>query len=298
MTAVASCVIGSYPVTVPTSELMASYFQGEEVSWKPYIADAVGDMVDAGLDLVSDGQTRDPFVQLVTRKLDGCRVRARTEVVGPIEYREFITVPDQVLVRTLIPRCTGIVGVLTGPFTLAKSCVNSYYSTEEDLCFAFAQALAKEAEALSPFVDVLSIDEPWFANELPDYAEEELKVVVDSVCCPTRLHVCGDVASIVPRLLDMPVQILSHEFKASPHLFKAFQDHPGDKEMCIGSVRSDTASVEPVEEIVAHLQRASDVFGSRIVQVAPDCGQRLLPREAAFHKLQNLRQATEVVYGR
>ncbi|MCK4814340.1 hypothetical protein KA005_01105 [bacterium] len=96
----------------------------------------------------------------------------------------------------------------------------------------------------------------------------------------------------------MPVDILSHEFKASPKLFDAFNDYNISKKICLGAVRSDDAKVEPIEEIVEHIQRARDVFGEQIVQLAPDCGQRMLPRDAAFHKLQNLVKAGEKVYGR
>jgi len=294
---VLSSVVGSYPVAIPPMELMAQYFAGEEVSWHPYIADAVGDMVEAGIELVSDGQTRDPFVQLFTRRLGGCRVRARTEVVGPIEYCEGITVRDAQVVRRVVGPSTKVLGVVTGPFTLMKSCVDLFYRDERACCLAFAEALRQEAVALSWFVDMVSVDEPWFANELPEYAEEAIGVVTRDVTSPVRLHVCGDVERIVGRLVGMPVDVLSHEFKASPRLFEAFEEYPSEKGMCVGAVRADDARVEEVEEIVAHLERAEAVFGERVVQVAPDCGLRMLPREVAFQKLQRLQQAKERVYG-
>jgi 5-methyltetrahydropteroyltriglutamate--homocysteine methyltransferase len=294
---VTSTVIGSYPVTVPGSELMASYFDGEAVSWYPYIADAVGDMVEAGIEVVSDGQTRDPFIELFVRRLGGCRVRARPEVVGPIEFRGGITSGDASVVRRLVLPSTKIVGVLTGPFTLMKSVVDVFYRDERECCVGFAAALRREAEALSWFVDMVSIDEPWFSNELPEYAEEVVGMISQGLSCPVRLHVCGNVARIVDRLVGMPVDVLAHEFKASPGLFDAFREHSCEKGMCIGSVRSDDVRLESVEEIVSHLRRAESVFGERVVQVSPDCGLRLLPREVAFRKLVALQQAKEAVYG-
>ena len=294
---ITSSVVGSYPIVVPGSELMAQYFAGENVSWYPYITDAVGDMTEAGIEVVSDGQTRDPFIQLFTRRLGGCRVRARTEVVGPIVYRGGITVDDVQVVRRLVSPSTKIVGVLSGPFTLMKSCIDLFYHDERACCLGFAEALRQEAAALSWFVDEVSIDEPWFANELPAYAEEAIGVISEGLSCPMRLHVCGDVSRIVHRLVGMPVDVLSHEFKASPKLFDAYLQYPSEMGMCIGSVRSDDVRVESVEEVVAHLRRAEEVFGRRVVQVAPDCGQRMLPREVAFAKLRCLQQAKEVVYG-
>ena len=67
--------------------------------------------------------------------------------------------------------------------------------------------------------------------------------------------------------------------------------------MCIGSVRSDDAVVESVEDIVMHVNKAIAIFDKNVVQIAPDCGQRLLPRTIAFQKLKNLAAAGEILNG-
>ncbi len=67
--------------------------------------------------------------------------------------------------------------------------------------------------------------------------------------------------------------------------------------MCVGAVRSDDVAVESVEEIVAHVRKALAIFDTNVIQIAPDCGQRLLPRETAFHKLHNLTIAGEIING-
>jgi 5-methyltetrahydropteroyltriglutamate--homocysteine methyltransferase len=293
--AVQTSVIGSYPVSLNTLELMQNYFSEKTTSWEQYIHQATSEMVSAGIDIVSDGQTRDPFIQLFTRRLGGCRVRDRTEIVGPVEYLGPITVLDQQYVRRLLPRNTGLLGVLTGPYTLAKSCVDVYYHDEKQLCFDFAEALRKEAEHLRKYVDVISIDEPFFSHGMPEYAKELLTIITAHLSCPTRLHACGDVSAVVAQLVELPVDILSHEFKASPHLFDAFKDYPCTKQLCIGSVRSDDARIEPVEEIVSHVRKAFDVFGENVVQLAPDCGQRLQSHDVAYQKLQHLAKAGAMI---
>lgn len=281
-------VIGSYPIYLDPLELMQHYFSGNEPKWERYIKEAVHDMTTAGINFISDGQTRDPFIQLFTRHLRGCRVRQRTEIVGPIRYDHPITISDQIYVKGLLPPKVGLIGVLTGPYTLMKSSVNSFYSDEKQLCFDFAAAVHNEAELLQKHVDFISIDEPFFSNELPEYAQELIGTITTGLSCPTRLHVCGDVSRIIPQLVDMPVDILSHEFKASPFLFELFEQYSCSKQMCIGAVRSDDVTVEPVDEIVMHVQKALDVFGDNVIQIAPDCGQRMLPRDIAFQKLQHL----------
>jgi 5-methyltetrahydropteroyltriglutamate--homocysteine methyltransferase len=285
---ITTSVIGSYPVPLNTTEMINEYFLGNLPSWYPYITQAVREMVSAGICLVSDGQTRDPFIQLFTRHLSGCRVRQRTEIIGPVEFTHPITLHDQIHAKKRLPRNVHLIGVLTGPYTLTKSSIDSFYHDEKQLCFDFATALRHEAELLQNYVELISIDEPFFSNELPEYAKELLNTITAGLSCPTRLHVCGDVSKIISQLVDMPVDILSHEFKASPFLFEAFQQYPCKKQMCIGAVRSDDLRVEPVEEIIAHVQKAADVFGEHILQIAPDCGQRLLPPEIAFRKLQHL----------
>jgi len=290
-------VIGSYPVNVENMDIMNGYFSQTMVSWDKYIKSAVNDMVGSGIELISDGQTRDPFVNIFTRKLKGCRIRDRTEIIDKVEFDGPITVEDQKYVRDLIPKDRQLIGLITGPFTLTKSSVDLFYNDEKELAFDFAKALRQEAQLLQKHVDMISIDEPFFSMELPEYGKELIKTITKDLSCPTRLHVCGDVSKIVSDVLDMPVDILSHEFKASPKLFNAFKQHNIAKNICLGSVRSDNSRVEPVDEIVEHINKGIDVFGNKISQIAPDCGQRILPRDAALQKLQNLVKAGEEVYG-
>ncbi len=290
-------VIGSYPIPINTQDLMNDYFTEQLTSWSKYIEQAVHDMKTAGITYVSDGQTRDPFIQLFTRKLKGCRIRERTEIIGHVRYQAPITVTDQIFAKRLLPRHVRLIGVITGPYTLTKSSVDSFYHDEKELAFDFAHALRKEAELLAKHVDFISIDEPVFSNELPEYASELIQTITEGLSRPTRLHVCGDVSRIIPQLVDMPVDVLSHEFKASPHLFDVFVEYPCRKNICVGAVQSDDVRIESIEEIVTHVKKAITVFNGNVVQIAPDCGQRLLPRDIAFQKLKNLAAAGEILNG-
>jgi len=291
-------VIGSYPITIDTMDLMKQYFNGEEISWKPYIREAVEDMVKAGIKLVSDGQTRDPFTNIFLRKLRGCRVRDRVEVVDEISYVEPITLEDIVYAKSLLPEGYKILGLIVGPHTLSEYVIDSYYNDKKELAFAFAEAMREEAMVLQDIVDMISIDEPFLSTSYPSYARELIESITRNIRIPTRMHVCGDVSSIAPEIIDMPVDVLSHEFKATPKLFDIFKEYPSKIGFCIGSVRADNPRAETVDEIVEHIEKAISIFGDNIKQIAPDCGLRYLPRENAFQKLRNLVTATEVVYGR
>jgi 5-methyltetrahydropteroyltriglutamate--homocysteine methyltransferase len=287
-------VIGSYPVTIDRVDLIKKYFENKPISWDNNIISAVNDMKNAGLDYISDGQTRDSFIQIFTRKLNGCRIRSRSEVIGKIEYENPITLNDLKLIRNLLIN-KKIIGVLTGPFTLAKSCINMFYEDEKELCFDFAFALNKEARNIQDIVDMISIDEPFFSNELPDYATDLLKIVTKDISCITRLHCCGDVSKIVPDLLDFPVDILSNEFKAKPKLFEVFKEHSITKNICLGSVRSDNIKIESVDDILIHVRKGLEYFGDRIIQISPDCGLKMLPRHIAYEKIQNLVKVGDLI---
>jgi len=290
-------VIGSYPVKYDNADMMNSYFEDKDINWNKYVDLAVNDMVNAGVNIISTGQTKDPFVHIFLRNIGGCRIRDRPEVIDKVEYTGPITVDEIKYAKSIAPTDTKIVGLITGSYTLAKSCVDLFYNDEEKLAFDLADVLNREAKNLEKHVDLISVDEPFFSVGMPSYAKDLLETVFKDIKIQKRLHVCGDVSSIVPELLEMPVEILSHEFKASPKLFDSFKEYSSNKKICLGSVRSDDKKIEPVEEIIAHINKGIDVFGQRIIQLSPDCGLRMMPRKSAFEKLTNLVKAGENVYG-
>ncbi len=290
-------VIGSFPADFDVLPCMDLYFEGKSGCWQEVVSSAVNHMVNCGVESVSDGQVRDIFTNVFIRGLGGCRVRERCEVVGPVDWVSPITIDDVKLTKKLTPGGREVLGLVAGPFTLLRSVVDLFYHDEKQLCFDFAHALNKELKCLAPFVDMLGIDEPFFSNEFPDYAKDLLDVVVEGISLPIRLHVCGDVSGIVSGLLDLHVDVLSHEFCVRPQLFDVFSQYDSNKSMCVGALRSDSMAVESVESVCSHLSRAIEVFGDRIVQVSPDCGLRLLSLDVATEKLRNLVAAREVVFG-
>jgi 5-methyltetrahydropteroyltriglutamate--homocysteine methyltransferase len=190
-----------------------------------------------------------------------------------------------------------MIGLIVGPYTLSESLVDLYYHDTQELAFACAHALQKEIGYITPLVDLVSIDEPFFSNHLPAYGKELISTLVSQPTIPIRLHVCGDVSDIIGDLVDFPVDMLSHEFKATPELFEMFKEYPSEKGICLGSVRSDKQTVEPVPEILDHINKGKEIFGPQIKQVSPDCGLRLLPEEIAYGKLKNLVAAKRIIYG-
>lgn len=292
-----TAVIGSYPVKIDNQELIKKYYQQQEINWEKYIKKAVNDMQKAKIDIISDGQTKDPFIQIFTRKLKGCRVRNITEITDKIQHTQKITVKDQKYVKKLLTKKQQLIGLLTGPYTLTKSCKDLYYNDEKQIAFDFAKALQKEAKHLEKTVDLISIDEPFFSNQMPEYSKELIEIITKKITKPTRLHICGDVSKIIPQILEIKVDILSHEFKLTPKLFNEFKKYDVQHKICLGSVRSDNTKIETVEEITKHIQKGLKIFDDKINQISPDCGLRMLPQHVAFQKLKNLAKAGEKING-
>jgi len=295
MNEIKSSVIGSYPVKINNLKLINNYFKGIESDWDEYIFMAVNDMINSGINYISDGQVRDSFINLILRKIKGCRIRDRPEIVDKIECLQPIILEDIIKVKSYLPTNKKLIGVIAGPYTLSESVVNYYYKDKIDLAYDFANIIKNEIKLIQHYVDIISIDEPFFSNNFPDYAPELIKIITKNINRNIRLHVCGDVSNIIPELIEMPVDILSLEFKAKPDLIKKFNEYENKKKICLGSVRSDNLKIESVEEITSHINNAYSVFGDKIIQISPDCGQRLLQRNIAYNKLINLAKAGEKI---
>jgi len=297
MNKIKTTVIGSYPVKINNQDLIKKYYQQKEINWEKYIKKAVNEQIKAGIDIISDGQTRDPFIQIFTRKLKGCRVRNRTEIIGKIKHHQAITINDQIYVKKLLTKKQKLIALITGPYTLTKSCQDLYYNDEKQIAFDFASALLKEAKKLEKQVDIISIDEPFFSNHMPDYSKELIEKITKNLNTQTRLHICGDVSKIIPEILEIKVDILSHEFKLTPKLLNEFKKYDVNNKICLGSVRSDNQKIETVDEIIKHIQKGIKTFDNKITQIAPDCGLKMLPENVAFQKLKNLVKAGEIING-
>lgn len=295
MNYIKSSVIGSYPIKIDNLIFVNKYFQGLEIDWDDYIYKAVNDMINSGIYYISDGQIKDSFINIVLRKIKGCRIRDRPEIINKIEHVKPIILNDIIKVKSYLPQNRKLIGVIAGPYTLSESVINFFYKNKIDLAYDFADIIKKEIELIQPYVDLISIDEPFLSNNFPDYTYDLIYHITKNIKCETRLHVCGNVNDIISDLIEIPIDILSLEFKAKPNLIDLFKDYENNKKICLGSVRSDSMKIEQVEEIISHIDYAYSVFGEKIIQIAPDCGQRLLPQNIAFNKLINLCKAGEII---
>ncbi|MCX6695006.1 MAG: methionine synthase [Candidatus Altiarchaeota archaeon] len=289
-------VIGSFPVELDGEVFAGRYFNGRVGDASlDLVRQAVGRQVKAGIDIVSDGQTRGHFVKIFARNFRGIAIEDRPVVYGKVEYARLSSVSYQKFVRKILPKKVKLKGVITGAYTIAMNSENRFYKRAEDLVFDLARGLNREARALDKVVDFIQVDEPFLSVEYPEYAREVVKTVFRGVKKPRMLHVCGDVAGIFDRLVDFPVEILEHEFAANPDLWETVREHKFKQKIGVGVVRSDSNRVETVHEIRKSMLKAIEILGGDKVLFNPDCGLRDFPQDVAFKKLSNMVEARDQI---
>ena len=287
-------VVGSYPA-VPKVQSLFNYCKTGQDPYEESIREAVEAQISAGIDIISDGQTRNDMIKLFAAKLGGIRMRQKPVVIGELEHMKPITLDDQNLAKEIIHGRAMLKGIITGPFTMAMSCQDEFYGSQEKAAMGFAQALNTEARALSDVVDILQIDEPFFSVEYPEYAENLISTIFSGVKIPRALHVCGDVSQIFGKLVELDLQILDHEFAAHPGLLDIVADLDFSQTIGFGCVRSDVNTAEGVPEISERVKKGIDSIGIHRMMLDPDCGLRHLTPEVAKEKLQNMVKTKEVI---
>ncbi len=284
-------VVGSYPTRISNERLMRSYY-GDGDPYLESLKEAVDAQVDAGIELITDGQTRNGMVEIFAEGIKGLRIKKKIEIVSEVRHTGPIILDDIEHVKNIMPESCGLKAVLTGPWTLFKSVEDRYYDDQEDALMDITKTLKEEAQLLDDLCDVIQIDEPFFSVEYPDHGCDLIDKIAD-VDTPTALHVCGDVEPIVEELIESDVDILDHEFASNPHLYDVYEGLDLAKKISVGVVTTKDR-VEDITEIKDNINRAYDTFGPKTM-VDPDCGLRNLEEEKARKKLENMVIARNVV---
>ncbi|MFA7693987.1 MAG: methionine synthase [Methanoregula sp.] len=286
----ATTVVGSYPV-VKGSGLKTLFDP-----LKSAVETAVSDQINAGIDIISDGQVRGDMIQAFSGKLPGVKGQ---DVVGKIQPASgAITAADTKYARSKSPY---VKGIITGPSSLAHGLHIStpMYRNKEELALDLAAALAVEARYLEAAgVTLLQIDEPIFSTGVADLAvgKQAVEIITGAVTCPTCMHVCGGLGNVIDDVLKINVNVLDFEFSKNPDNLALF----GAKDLAgrmigFGCIDSTSESVETVPEIKKRIEKGVEVFGAKTMLVDPDCGMRMRSREAAFWKLRNMAEAAKEV---
>jgi 5-methyltetrahydropteroyltriglutamate--homocysteine methyltransferase len=274
---------------------------------------AIRDQERAGLDIITDGEMRrESYSNRFATALDGVDVdnpgttadrrgnpTPVPRVVGPIRRSEPVQVADLEFLRANTDRLVKM--TVPGPFTMAQQAQNDFYEHEEEVAFAYADAVREEiAELFAAGADIVQLDEPWMEarpEQARRYALPTLERALDGIDGTTSLHICFGYPAFVPdhpptyeflaELAGSPVDQISIETAQSSVELPVLAELTG-KTIILGVIALDSAEVETPEMVAERIRRALPYKDPSELIAAPDCGMKYLPRDAAFAKLQSL----------
>jgi 5-methyltetrahydropteroyltriglutamate--homocysteine methyltransferase len=265
---------------------------------------------DAGLDIITDGEVRrESYSNRFATALEGVDIdnpgtaldrsghpNPVPRVVGPIRRKHPVEVEDVRFLRAHTPRTIKI--TVPGPFTMAQQAQDDYYGSKEALAFGYAEAVNEEVRDLfAAGADIVQLDEPYLQARPAQAQQYGIKVInraLEGVTGTTAVHLCFGYAAIIhdrpagysflPELAACDCDQVSIE-TAQSNLDCSVLTALDGKTVILGVIDLNDPAVETPDTVVERVRRAlSYVPASRIV-LAPDCGMKYLPREAAFGKL-------------
>lgn len=265
--------------------------------------EVIGEQVEAGLDLVTDGQIRwDDDQTYIAQRLEGFEIGGliryfdtntyyrQPNVVGPVRWREPILVRDYEFAAHHSEK--PVKALVTGPYTLAALSGDSHYGDRRLLVRDLAEALHQEAMALAAAgAPVIQVNEPAILRHKEDASllQEALARMVDGVEAETALYTWfGDANRILPQLMELPVDLIGLDFVWGSGNWEALKRTVFTKGLGFGIVDARNTKMESAEEIVAQVRRVSEFVPAERLCVNPSCGLEYLPREVAFEKLKRL----------
>jgi 5-methyltetrahydropteroyltriglutamate--homocysteine methyltransferase len=281
---------------------------------------AIGDMEQAGIDIITDGEIRrESYSNRFATALSGvdldnpATVRGRSSgtvvvprIVGPIRRLHPVEMRDVEFLRRHTDRTIKI--TLPGPFTMSRQAKNEYYKDEEELVMDYAAAVNAEVRDLKAAgADVIQLDEPWLQarpEEARRLALPAIERALDGIAGPTALHLCFGYAyvsrdkpnaySFLSELAGTRVDQISIE-AAQPDLDLADLDGLGGKTVIFGVVSMGDPQPETAQTVARRIRAAlAHVPPERLIP-APDCGMKYLPRDIAFAKLKALADGAAIV---
>ncbi len=267
---------------------------------------ALREQLDAGLDIVTDGQIRwyDP-VSHVAGKLDGVRINGLLRlfdtnfyfrqpiVTGPIRRREAILAEDFRFAQKNSSRPVKV--VLTGPYTLTRlSAVEGNHSGGMNgLLDGFTAALAEEVAALAAAgASIIQVDEPSLLRQPGDFplAARSFKALAAGKG-GAQIHATfyfGDAAPLYEKLQTLDVDALALDFTYSPRLAEVIAAAGSSKPLSLGLVDGRNTKLEDASVVARQIERLANRIGAARAILQPSCGLEYLPRDRARLKLKRL----------
>lgn len=306
-----STVVGSFPTeeSVPSTfkdKLLNSF--GAYDPFKEAIKNAVIAQLDAGVDIISDGQVRGDMVSIFTKYIPGMKIEeGNTFIVGKIRNpTQEISINDMKYAKKVmadyyggnIPEGKGIKGIITGPNTIIHSSrIQSFYKNKEDAIIDLAHSLKYEADAIARKIKpvYIQIDEPFLSTGMVDMktAREAIDIIKDGLEVPLGMHVCGILSDAFKDIAKFNVDILDFEFAGNDVNLGVLEKNSSllaNKKVGFGCLDSSVNEVDDIGDVEELVCKAIEIVGKDNLLLDPDCGLRRAPKDVAFEKLKLMNQ--------
>lgn len=306
-----STVVGSFPVELKKpssakSKLLNAF--GAYDSFKQSIKDSVIAQLDAGVDIVSDGQVRGDMVSIFTEFIPGMKIEdGNTVIVSKIRRpTQEISVDDLKYAKKVmkeyyggkIPEGKGVKGIITGPNTIVHSSrIASFYKNREDAIIDLAHSLKFEVDAIAKKADpvYIQVDEPFLSTGMVDMktAREAIDILKDGLEVPLAMHVCGILKDAFADIAKFNVDILDFEFAGNNVNLDVLEKNfslVSNKKIGFGCVDSSVNVVDDEGDVDELVLKAIEIVGKDNLLLDPDCGLRRAPKDVAFEKLKLMNQ--------
>ncbi len=271
--------------------------------------EVIEDQVEAGLDLVTDGQIRwDDGQTYFARGISGYTINGliryfdtNTYYRHPIPEQRLqpnggISVKDYEFAAAHSER--PVKAVLTGPYTLARLSQLGCYDDLRSLVMDLAKILNQEARALQEAgAPIIQLDEPSILRHKDDadLIAEAIECAVDGITATKALYTYfGDASGIHRRLFSLPVDLVGLDFVMGSGNFDLIADLPEDKMLGCGIVDARNTRAETAEEIAETILRLAGNVPMERLHVNPSCGLDYLPRPNARARLVRLSEGARL----
>lgn len=313
-------VTGSYPRPVQPSDTLKkptlSRQEADEI-----IRWAARGQVDAGLDVITDGEgRRENMYYFFQKRLDGLSFEEmvyRTygtagfgieiaSVVDKIGNPRFELARDWRTAREVVPSQVEVKMTCAGPHLLAKFSNNKrpdLYPTDKDLALAYAEVLNRELkDVVRAGCEFIQFDEPaWTAfPEEVMWASEVLNRTIEGLNVKIGLHVCGgnprrkrvyftrydDLAEGF-RLVKIDQASLEY-CTLGYNMLTLWEQWKFKGEFAVGVVDQRSNEIESPEAVAERTRPVLDYFDPERVLLTSECGFQHVPLEITRGKLRAL----------
>jgi 5-methyltetrahydropteroyltriglutamate--homocysteine methyltransferase len=311
---------GRFPPRVRARELWRVDPEYLEQAQRDATRLAVADQLEAGLDIVTDGEIgRESYSNAFATALDGVDIdnpgtaldrsghpNPVPRIVGPISRRHPVGLAALAFLRAQAGEGKIVKVTVPGPFTMAQQAQNDYYPSVEAAAYGYAEAVRDEImDLFAAGADIVQVDEPYLQAR-PEAAREfgvgVLNAALDGVAGTTAVHLCFGYAAIIherpsgysflPELAGAAASQISIESAQSGLDCSVLAGlAEAGKTIILGVLNLGDPAVETADQVADRVRRALPYVPTGQLVLAPDCGMKYLPRESALGKLRAMTAA-------